>query len=290
MRKNWRIAVPAYILTASVLLGGCTSNPAERSTDELTMLEMQDIYDDEDWEEEEWDDAEWDDESLDDEDWEEAWDEKEEEEEGEEDIEVAESAEKPAADTQTKKQTTKKKSSSESDKQTTKKETEKKKEASEQPQTAEAEEVTSREEEEPEEEEEEEEERVVPVKEIYQAITDKISLPSMYLADDSFLSSYCGIDASLLSEYIFASCDDSAQVDMLVLMRVKNEDDADAIVEKLDNLLEQLMAETEDYNPDGYDLVSMAWTRQDGCFIDLVISANQDEILEIIDEKLYEYE
>ena len=150
--------------------------------------------------------------------------------------------------------------------------------------------MTSREEEEPEEAEEEEEERVVPVKEIYQAITDKISLPSMYLADDSFLSSYCGIDASLLSEYIFASCDDSAQVDMLVLMRVKNEDDADAIVEKLDNLLEQLMAETEDYNPDGYDLVSMAWTRQDGCFIDLVISANQDEILEIIDEKLYEYE
>ena len=122
------------------------------------------------------------------------------------------------------------------------------------------------------------------VQELYQLVRDQ--LPDMYEADDDFLMNYYGIDASLLKEYVFASCEDAARVDSVILLRVKDEKDAPAVIESLNGLIAQMEAEMDNYNPEAHELVKAAAVRQHGDLIDLVISADREKLLSLLDSRI----
>lgn len=123
----------------------------------------------------------------------------------------------------------------------------------------------------------------VSVRAIYDAIGEAVTLPAMYEADDDFLMNYYGIDASLLKEYVFASCEDAARVDSVILMCLKDEADAQSVADGLDGLLSQMEAEMDNYNPEAHELVTAASVRRHGDLMDLVISADRERILSVID-------
>lgn len=122
------------------------------------------------------------------------------------------------------------------------------------------------------------------VQELYQLVRDQ--LPDMYEADDDFLMNYYGIDASLLKEYVFASCEDAARVDSVILLRVKDEKDAPAVIESLNGLIAQMEAEMDNYNPEAHELVKAAAVRQHGDLIDLVISADREKLISLLDSRI----
>ena len=124
------------------------------------------------------------------------------------------------------------------------------------------------------------------LEEIYQEVAKEVELPSMYFADDDFLMNYYGIDASLLGEYVFASSEDAARVDSVILMRLKDPAEADVISAGLDGLLAQMEVEMDNYLPEAHELVTQAKVRQHGDVLELVISAVRDKICGIIDKLL----
>ena len=121
------------------------------------------------------------------------------------------------------------------------------------------------------------------LKDVYDKIAESVSLPEMYFADEEFLMNYYGIDASKLEDYVFASCLDSTSADLIILIRLKDEDSADEVVDGLNMLLEQMGLEMEDYNPEANELVKAAKVRRNGKNIDLIIHEERDTILSIID-------
>ena len=124
------------------------------------------------------------------------------------------------------------------------------------------------------------------MQEIYDAVAAGTELPNMFFADDDFLMDYYGIDASLLEEYIFASPEDSARVDSVILMKLKDPAEADVISAGLDGLLAQMEVEMDNYLPEAHELVTQAKVRQHGDVLELVISADRDKICGIIDRLL----
>ena len=124
------------------------------------------------------------------------------------------------------------------------------------------------------------------MQEIYDAVAAGTELPNMFFADDDFLMDYYGIDASLLEEYIFASPEDSARVDSVILMKLKNAGDADKVKAGLDGLLSQMEIEMDNYLPEAHELVVAAEVRQHGDVLDLVISSDRENICGIIDKLL----
>ncbi|MCR5094739.1 MAG: DUF4358 domain-containing protein [Lachnospiraceae bacterium] len=124
------------------------------------------------------------------------------------------------------------------------------------------------------------------LEEIYQNIAKEVELPPMYFADDDFLMNYYGIDASLLSEYVFASSEDAARVDSVILMKLKDPAEADVISGGLDGLLSQMEVEMDNYLPEAHELVTQAKVRRHGDILELVISAERDRICGIIDKLL----
>ena len=124
------------------------------------------------------------------------------------------------------------------------------------------------------------------MKDVYQTVADQVELPTMYFADDDFLMNYYGIDASLLSEYVFASPEDAARVDSVILMKLKDPAEAQTITDGLNGLLAQMEVEMDNYLPEAHELVTQAKVRQHGDVLELVISAEREKICGIIDKLL----
>ena len=122
--------------------------------------------------------------------------------------------------------------------------------------------------------------------EIYDKVKAAVTLPDMYTADDDFLMNYYGIDAAKLSSYIFASSEDSARVDSVIIMQVKDSADIGSIKDGLGGLLAQMEAEMDNYLPEAYALVKKSAVKEKGNFVYLVISEDADEITRIIEEEL----
>ena len=85
----------------------------------------------------------------------------------------------------------------------------------------------------------------------------------MYLADDDWLMNYYGIDASLLSDYVFAEADE-VHADRVIMLKVKDTADVPAMTEKLQAVLDQLSSpEMLSYLPDQEDIITSASRRSE---------------------------
>ncbi len=118
--------------------------------------------------------------------------------------------------------------------------------------------------------------------EIYEKIKGAYTLPDMYEADDDWLMNYYGIDASMLSDYVFAEADE-VHADRVIILNVADEANVSTVEEKLGAVLEQLSSpEMLDYLPDQADIIKAASIKKQGNALYLVISSDADGIEEII--------
>lgn len=121
---------------------------------------------------------------------------------------------------------------------------------------------------------------------IYEAIGQKVDLPSMIEGDDSFISNYYGINPADLDGYVFASAEDATLADSVIIMKAKSEDAVDNLVASLNTVIEQKSAEMENYLPEQYDIVAKSSVKTDGTYVYLVISEDADSIESVIQDAL----
>ncbi len=122
--------------------------------------------------------------------------------------------------------------------------------------------------------------------EIYDKIKSSYELPEMYEADADWLMNYYGIDAGLLSDYVFAEADE-VHADRVIILSVADEKDMSSVEEKLGAVLGQLSSpEMLAYLPDQADTIKAASVKKQGNTLYLVISPDAAGIEKIIKDGL----
>ena len=121
---------------------------------------------------------------------------------------------------------------------------------------------------------------------IYAEIQKQVELPEMYEADDDFLSNYYGIDTGVLDSYVFASADDAALADSVVILKVKEGEDVSVLSDALSMVRDQKAAEMQNYIPAQYEIVAKSEVQVRGNVVYLVISGDAEKIEGIIEDQL----
>lgn len=121
---------------------------------------------------------------------------------------------------------------------------------------------------------------------IYAEIQKQVELPEMYEADDDFLSNYYGIDTGVLDSYVFASADDAALADSVVILKVKEGEDVSVLSDALSMVRDQKAAEMQNYIPAQYEIVAKSEVQVRGNVVYLVISGDAERIEGIIEDQL----
>jgi len=126
------------------------------------------------------------------------------------------------------------------------------------------------------------------VDEVYQEITQKVSLVSPSLYDDEFIMNYYGIDAaSELEEYVFSMSEDAAQAETVIIMKAKEGADIEALAASLQVVVDEKKIEMENYLPEQFAIVEKSAVQTKDNYVWLVISEQADAISEIIENKLF---
>ena len=121
---------------------------------------------------------------------------------------------------------------------------------------------------------------------IYAEIQKQVKLPEVYEADDDFLSNYYGIDTAVLESYVFASADDAALADSVVILKVKEGEDVSVLSDALSMVRDQKAAEMQNYIPAQYEIVAKSEVQVRGNVVYLVISGDAEKIEGIIEDQL----
>ena len=117
---------------------------------------------------------------------------------------------------------------------------------------------------------------------IYDVIKSTYELPEMYEADADWLMNYYGIDAAMLSNYIFAEGDE-VHADRVIILKVADEANIPTIEEKLNNVLGQLSSpDMLSYLPEQADMIKAASVKKQGDVLYLVISPDMAGIETLI--------
>ena len=125
------------------------------------------------------------------------------------------------------------------------------------------------------------------VNEIYQEITEQVSLESPVCMDDDFISNYYGIDVSTLEEYVFSMSEDATQAETVVLMKAKDGADTGEIVSALETVVDEKKNEMENYLPEQFEIVEKSEVKTRDRYVWLVISQQADSITDIIEKDLF---
>ncbi|MBR1470496.1 MAG: DUF4358 domain-containing protein [Lachnospiraceae bacterium] len=122
--------------------------------------------------------------------------------------------------------------------------------------------------------------------EIYAKIKSAYTLPEMYEADADWLMNYYGIDAAMLSDYVFAEADE-VHADRVIILKVADEANIPVVEEKLNAVLAQLSSpEMLSYLPEQADIIKAAAVKKQGDTLYLVISADAAGIEGVITDGL----
>lgn len=128
----------------------------------------------------------------------------------------------------------------------------------------------------------------VSVQEVYDEITQAVSLASPVCMDDEFILNYYGIDAAAdLEEYVFSMSEDAAKAETVVVMKAKEGADLDALADSLQVVVDEKKLEMENYLPEQYAIVEKSKVQTKENYVWLVISEQADAILDIIESKLF---
>ena len=124
------------------------------------------------------------------------------------------------------------------------------------------------------------------VQEIYDLVTESVTLISPVIMQDNFIENYYKIDPALLEEYVFSMSEEATSAETVVIMKLKDKADADKISAALQLVIEEKSGEMENYLPGQYDIVKKSAVKTEGSYVYLVISEQADAIEKIIEAQL----
>lgn len=125
------------------------------------------------------------------------------------------------------------------------------------------------------------------IQEVYQEITNAVSLYSPQCMDEDFILNYYGIDVSSLEEYVFSISDDAAQAETIIIMKVKSTGDLETFTDCLQTILDDKKNEMENYIPEQFAIVEKSRVQTKGHYIWLIISDNAGDITDIVESGLF---
>ncbi|MEA4822591.1 MAG: DUF4358 domain-containing protein [Clostridiaceae bacterium] len=121
-----------------------------------------------------------------------------------------------------------------------------------------------------------------PVADIYASIESAGLLPEMLTLDNDYIQNYYAIDLSSVDEHVFSIASDVVRADTVILLRVTG--DKTAVKDALTLILNQKLAEMENYLPEQYQIVKKSSVVVNGDLVSLVISPDRDAIYDIINK------
>ncbi len=124
------------------------------------------------------------------------------------------------------------------------------------------------------------------IDEIYQEITQSVTLQSPACMDEDFISNYYGIDTKTLSEYVFSMSEDAAQAETIIIMKVEQSEDLEGLSSCLQTVVDEKKNEMENYIPEQFAIVEKSKVQTKGNYVWLVISENAKSITDIIENSL----
>lgn len=132
----------------------------------------------------------------------------------------------------------------------------------------------------------EEQKSLKTAKEIYQEITEKVELPDMTILDNEMIEGFYGMDIDTFSDYLFAESLIMIQVDSVVIVKLKDEKDIEDTKAKLQVMIDNKLAQMQNYLVDKYETVKKASVKSKGNTVYLVISERAEEIEAIIENNV----
>lgn len=97
------------------------------------------------------------------------------------------------------------------------------------------------------------------------------------LTEPDMLDFY-GISAEQMQEFAAVTCANGISAQEIVLVKAADEEAADAVAEKLQNRLDALAAQMEDYLPDQYDVIRACQVQEDGGYVAMIVHPEHEAL------------
>lgn len=116
------------------------------------------------------------------------------------------------------------------------------------------------------------------LEEIYTQMIDNVEMPTMVRMDEEYITNYFGIDLTAFDEYVFAAAEDALLAENIILVKVKDGQSNEPVVEILEKIIKQKKAELESYLPEQFKIVEKSSVVTKGNYVILIISSKKSEL------------
>ena len=124
------------------------------------------------------------------------------------------------------------------------------------------------------------------IADIYEEITQSVTLSSPFCWDEEFISNYYGIDVTSLEEYVFSMSEDATSAETVIIMKVKDSASISGLCDCLQVVVDEKKNEMENYLPEQFEIVEKSSVQTKDNYVWLVISENADAITKIIEDSI----
>lgn len=124
------------------------------------------------------------------------------------------------------------------------------------------------------------------IADIYDEITQSVTLYSPFCWDEEFISNYYGIDVTSLEEYVFSMSEDATSAETIIIMKAKDTASVSGLSDCLQMVVDEKKNEMENYLPEQFEIVAKSSVQTKDNYVWLVISENADAITKIIEDSI----
>lgn len=131
------------------------------------------------------------------------------------------------------------------------------------------------------------EKSVQPLTEIYAGLEGVENMPEMAVMPDALIETLFGFNLADFEEYVFAEATDpSVNADTIILIKLADGADSNAICNTLDGYLQSVADNTQSYSPENYAKTKGNAVCVAGDYIYLIITSNYHEARVLVDNAL----
>lgn len=130
------------------------------------------------------------------------------------------------------------------------------------------------------------EDKKINIQDIYNTITQTVTLNSPMIVPDNFISNYYGIDVSTLEDYVFSMSEAAISAETIVILKAKDGVSTENLAACLQVVIDQKKSEMENYLPEQFQIVERSSVQIKDSYVYLVISEQADAISQIIQSAL----
>lgn len=132
------------------------------------------------------------------------------------------------------------------------------------------------------------EKTVQPLTEIYAGLEGVANMPEMAVMPDALIETLFGFNLADFEEYVFAeAADPSVNADTIILIKLADGADLNAICETLDGYLTSVKDNTQSYSPVNYAKTQNSAVTIAGEYIYLIITSEYFEAQQIVENALH---